>query len=139
MLQHNNEWRSILITKVSHPLKHWFSPFIFVSYAPYSLSFNTWQIFSLFLFHNSFVVLSLKSVVYRLLIYKGNSTNCCFSIYLLGWETLVILFISGYSWVILPQRKFYFEGDVQRKLSCPQSSNSRPRKCPLRCLCRRND
>ena len=34
--------------------------------------------------------MSLKSVVYRLLIYKGNSTNCCFSIYLLGWETLVI-------------------------------------------------
>ena len=32
----------------------------------------------------------LKSVVYRLLIYKENSTNCYFSIYLLGWETLVI-------------------------------------------------
>lgn len=31
----------------------------------------------------------LKSVVYRLLIYKENSTNCYFSIYLLGWETLV--------------------------------------------------
>ena len=25
----------------------------------------------------------------RLLIYKENSTNCYFSIYLLGWETLV--------------------------------------------------
>lgn len=33
----------------------------------------------------------LKSVVYRLLIYKENSTNCYFSIYLLGWETLVII------------------------------------------------
>ena len=33
----------------------------------------------------------LKSVVYRLLIYKENSTNCYFSIYLLGWETLVTL------------------------------------------------
>ena len=32
----------------------------------------------------------LKSVVYRLLIYKENSTNCYFSIYLLGWETLDI-------------------------------------------------
>ena len=31
----------------------------------------------------------MKSVVYRLLIYKENSTNCYFSIYLLGWETLV--------------------------------------------------
>ncbi len=31
----------------------------------------------------------LKSVLYRLLIYKENSTNCYFSIYLLGWETLV--------------------------------------------------
>ena len=34
----------------------------------------------------------LKSVVYRLLIYKENSTNCYFSIYLLGWETLVYNF-----------------------------------------------
>ena len=33
----------------------------------------------------------LKSVVYRLLIYKENSTNCYFSIYLLGWETLVTI------------------------------------------------
>ena len=33
--------------------------------------------------------MSLKSVVLRLLIYKENSTNCYFSIYLLGWETLV--------------------------------------------------
>ena len=33
--------------------------------------------------------MSLKSVVWRLLIYKENSTNCYFSIYLLGWETLV--------------------------------------------------
>ncbi|MCA6024996.1 hypothetical protein, partial [Bacteroides thetaiotaomicron] len=29
----------------------------------------------------------------RLLIYKENSTNCYFSIYLFGWETLVINFI----------------------------------------------
>ena len=33
----------------------------------------------------------MKSVVWRLLIYKENSTNCYFSIYLLGWETLVIV------------------------------------------------
>ena len=33
--------------------------------------------------------MSLKSVLWRLLIYKENSTNCYFSIYLLGWETLV--------------------------------------------------
>ena len=36
--------------------------------------------------------MSLKSVVLRLLIYKENSTNCYFSIYLLGWETLVRYF-----------------------------------------------
>ena len=33
--------------------------------------------------------MSLKSAVLQLLIYKENSTNCYFSIYLLGWETLV--------------------------------------------------
>ena len=37
----------------------------------------------------------LKSVVYRLLIYKENSTNCYFSIYLLGWETLVSKIIDS--------------------------------------------
>ena len=31
----------------------------------------------------------MKSVVLRLLIYKEDSTNCYFFIYLLGWETLV--------------------------------------------------
>jgi len=42
--------------------------------------------------------LSLKSVVLRLLIYKENSTNCYFSIYLLGWETLVMKSIKTKIW-----------------------------------------
>jgi len=50
--------------------------------------------------------LSLKSVVLRLLIYKENSTNCYFSIYQLGWETLVISLLRenspyGCAWGLL--------------------------------------
>lgn len=64
----------------------------------------------------------LKSVVYRLLIYKENSTNCYFSIYLLGWETLA--FNYGQMNVF-----YYYENAKEQSIGfkrrCDKIANSR--------------
>ena len=52
----------------------------------------------------------------RLLIYKENSTNCYFSIYLLGWETLVN------KWNRM-NKKDVFDSRIVRKI--PAGKNAR--------------